>query len=408
MSYFKDTVSGVSWVGAYRGITRLAAFAKIAILARIFVPEQFGLFGIATLFLAFLEIFTETGVNVFLIQVKEKIGKYIDTAWVVSIARGAIISSIILLATPFIVSFFNSPGARTLLYLISLVPFIRGFINPSVVKFQKELQFKREFWFRSTIFLFDATVAVVLGVITGSVSSIIFGLIAGAFLEVLMSFVFVKPIPSFSFESKLIKKIISRGKWVTGAGVFQYVFRQGDDIVVGRFLGESPLGLYQVAYKISTLPISEVSDVVSRVTFPIYTKMAGNLERLKKAFFKTTLAVSVLVIPFGLIIFLFPRQIILLILGANWLEAVAVLKVLAIFGVIRAVSNSVFALLLAVEKQEYITAITFVSILGLGASIIPLVRNYGIVGAAIATIVGSVVAIPFVIYYLFRVFRQKN
>ncbi|MEJ2348128.1 MAG: oligosaccharide flippase family protein [Patescibacteria group bacterium] len=64
MGYFKDTVKGVSWVGAFRGVTRVIAFGKTAILARVLIPAQFGLFGIATLILAFLEILVETGVNV--------------------------------------------------------------------------------------------------------------------------------------------------------------------------------------------------------------------------------------------------------------------------------------------------------------------------------------------------------
>lgn len=392
-------------MAAFRGLTRLVAFAKIAILARILAPEQFGLFGIAALALAFLEIFVETGVNVFLIQEKKNIDAYINTSWAVSILRGVVISAVILLATPFIVSFFDSPDSRGLLYFISLVPFIRGFINPSIVKFQKELQFNKEFWFRSLIFTFDSLVAVILALVTKSPASLIWGLAGGALLEVFLSFAVVKPIPTFSFELVKVKKIIGRGKWVTGAGIFQYIFRQGDDIVVGKLLGESFLGLYQVAYKISTLPISEVSDVVSRVTFPVYSKMGGDLKRLKAAFLKTTLAISLLAMPLGLFIFLFPRQIVLLVLGPNWLAAVSVLKVLAIFGVVKAISNSVFALLLALEKQEYVTVITFVGIVGLGASIFPLMKSFGLVGAGLATIIGSLVAVPFVIYYLYKVFK---
>lgn len=406
MGYLKDTVKGVTWVGAFRGFTRIIAFTKTAILARILVPAQFGLFGIATLVLVFLEILVETGINVFLIQEKDDIDEYVNTAWVVSIIRGIVISVIIFVAARYISVFFKAPGSRNLIYLIAVVPFVRGFINPSLVKLQKELQFKKEFWLKSTIFLFDAGVTVVLALTIRSATSLVWGLIAGATLEVLLSFIYTRPIPRLCLEKVKIKRIISRGKWMTGAGIFQYLFRQGDDAVVGKILGTSSLGLYQVAYKISSLPISEVADVIARVTFPVYMKISEDGKRFKDAFFKTLLAVSVLVIPFGLIIFFFSREIILVILGDRWLDAVPVLKVLSIYGVIRALINPSLTVFLAVKKQELITLITLISVLGLAVSIIPLVIKFGMVGAGISTIVGSIVSLPFVVYYSWKVFSD--
>ena len=403
MGYLKDTVKGITWVGAFRGFTRVIAFAKTAILARILVPAQFGLFGIATLVLAFLEILVETGINVFLIQEKESIDEYIDTAWVVSIVRGLIISLVVFLIAKPVSIFFKSSGSLNLLYLLALVPLIRGLINPSMVKFQKELRFKKEFWFKSSIFLFDAGVTVILALTIRSASSLVWGLIAGATLEVFLSFIYTRPIPKLRFRTAKIKRIISRGKWMTGAGIFQYLFRQGDDAAVGKILGTSSLGLYQVAYKISSLPISEVADVIARVTFPVYMKISKDRKRFKNAFYKTLLAVSALVIPLGLVIFFFSREIILIILGDQWLEAVPVLKALSIYGIIRALINPSLTVFLAVKKQELVTLITFISVFGLAVSIVPLVIKFGIVGAGMSTIIGSLVSLPFVIYYSWRV-----
>jgi lipopolysaccharide exporter len=404
MGYFKDTVKGLSWMGGFRVVTRVIAFLKIAILARLLVPEQFGIFGIASLVLAFLEILTETGINVFFIQDEGKIKDYLDTAWIVSIVRGILISLAILLFAPVISSFFNSPGSYKLLVLISLVPFLRGFINPAIVRFQKELEFNKEFWFRFAVFLFDASVAVVLALITKSAASLVWGLIAGVVLEIVLSFMFVKPRPKFALELAKVKRVISRGKWVTAYSIFDYLFRQGDDIVVGRLLNISSLGLYQVAYKISTLPITEVADVFGKVSFPVFVKISDDTERLKKAFLKTFISVGILTLPFTVLFLLFPKQIILLILGDKWLEAVPVLKLLSLFGLIRGLSGPTSALFLALRKQEYVSAVTFVSTLGLAVTIVPLVLKYGIVGAGLSALAGAIVAWPLIIFYLFKVF----
>ena len=216
-------------MGAYRASSRLIAFAKTAILARILLPAQFGIFGIAGLVLTLLETLTQTGINIFLVQEEDDVNSYIDTAWVVSITRGVLIALVIIILTPFIVSFFRVPEAKNILFLTSLVPLLRGFINPSIAKFQKELKFDKEFRFKLPIYITESVVAVVLAFLTHDASSFIWGMIAGVIVEILLSFVVVRPVPKFSFEAIKIKRVVDQGKWVTAFGVFDYLFQNLDD-----------------------------------------------------------------------------------------------------------------------------------------------------------------------------------
>ena len=144
MGYTKEAIKGVSWLGAFRLFARVLSFLRTIIVARILSPAQFGVYGIAALALSLIEILTETGINVFLVQNKDNIGKYISTAWVVSIIRGILISFLIFSSSFFVAEFFKNPDTLALLMLVSVVPLIRGFINPSVVKFQKDLQFHKD------------------------------------------------------------------------------------------------------------------------------------------------------------------------------------------------------------------------------------------------------------------------
>jgi len=393
-------------MGALRGAGRLMAVIRIAVLARLLAPQQFGLFAIASLAIALLEMLTETGINVFFIQEKDRVKTYLDTAWMISIVRGFVIFLVLLITAPFIAQFFKNQDAVALLRVISIVPLLRGFINPAEIKFQKKLQFSKEFRFRFFIFLFDGIVAIIAALVTRSVYSLVLGLISGVILEIAISFLFIKPVPKLSFESVKIKKIVGRGKWVTLAGIFNYLFHNGDDIVVGRLMDSYYLGVYQLAYKITSLPIYEAGEVFGKVTFPAYAKIAGDKKRLKKAFIKITLAISALVIPFGLILFLFPKQLVLLLLGDKWLDAVPVIKVLSVFGVIRAIAGSSSALFLAINKQEYVTALTFVSIIGLALTIVPLVNKYGILGAGYSALIGTFLAIPVIGFCLLRIFKN--
>ncbi|HET7098954.1 MAG TPA: oligosaccharide flippase family protein [Patescibacteria group bacterium] len=406
MGYFKETLSGLGWMSALRAVVRGLAIIKIAILARILLPEQFGTYGIALLVLGLLEILTETGINVFLIQQKDGIEEYLDSAWVVSILRGIVISVIILVSVPFVVWFFGSPQVTHLLYLIAGVGFIRGFINPMAVEFQKKLQFKKEFLFQSVLFLTDAIFAITISVVTKSEIGLIWGMMAAAIVEVVLSFVVFKNRPRLILNFGKVSKVVNAGKWVTGAGIFSYVFQNVDNIVVGKLLGTSFLGLYQQAYRISTLPVSEVGQIFNKVTFPVFVNIEGDRERLKTAYKKTLLMIFGLVLPFGLIVTFFSHQIILLILGPNWLPAEPALKILAIFGVLKSLINSSYSLFLSVKLQKIVMISELFGIVGIGILIFPLTSTYGILGASYAALFGSLFSLPVILFGFPKIFKR--
>ncbi len=408
MGYSKQAFIGVSWMTAFRGISRAIATIRGIVLARILTPSQFGVFGVATIVLSFLEILTETGINVFLIQEKNRIDKFINSAWIVSILRGIILFLLIIILSPLIVSFFKITDLYRFLLLISFVPFIRGFINPSIVKFQKELEFRKEFMLRITIYFFDSLVSLTLALIMRDAISFVWGFIAGAILEVILSFILFNPKPLFKLEFNLIKIIINKAKWVTTYGIFNYIGQEGDTIVVGKLLGAYPVGIYQMGYRLSTLPISEVSDVVNKVVFPIYSKISEEKDRLLKAFKKTILAVSLLVTILSLIIFFLPKEFFDILLGSKWIEITSILKILVIYGMLRSISGVSSSLFLAVGKQNFIAGMTFVRFFILAVTIVPLTINYGIIGASFSALLSVLLELPLIGFYVLKVFKSTK
>ncbi len=407
MGYTREVIKGISWTGAIRVATRVLAFFKTIVIARILNPFDFGLFSIATLVLTLIEILTETGVNIFLVQRKEDIDRFINTSWIVSIARGALISLALIAMSPLVAHFFRTPSSLNLLLLISIVPLVRGFINPSVIKFQKELKFNKQFYYSTSIFLLETLVSVILVVLTKSVYSLVWAMIISGLFEVLISFVIIKPVPKIEFEWPLFKLVFNSGKWVTASTIFNYFYQHGDDMVIGRILGSSSLGLYDMAYRISLIPLTDIGDVLAKVTFPVYVKISEDKKRLRKAFFKTLGMLILLVVPVGVILFLFPEFIIKLILGEKWLIAAPALKVLGIFGIIRAISSFGSTVFLSIEKQNISMIISLVGLLGLGVTIVPLVMTFGIVGAAVSALIGTCLTIPVMGYFIYKNFYEE-
>lgn len=408
MGYTKKTIKGISWMSGTRFVSRILAFLKIAVLARILTPTQFGLFGIASLLLSLLETLTETGINVVLIQTKAELHEYINAAWVVSILRGIIIALFIVVLAPSISLFFHTPSVIGIILFISLVPFVRGFINPSEVKFQKELNFHLQFWFQSGLYIVDALVSIIVVLLTHSVYSLAWGMLISALLEVVLSLLFIKPRPRFVIDRGYFKEIFHKGLLITTYTIFNYFSENLDNVVVGRFMGATNLGFYQMAYKISIIPITEITDIISPVIFPVYAKIAEDKKRLFNAHFRASLFTYVITFLLGLIIFLFPSQIILILIGRNWLSIAPVLQILAIYGALRTIAAPASALFLALGKQKYVTFMIFVRFLGLAIVIYFFVKLFGLIGAGYAQLLSVCLEIPIVFYLTYLTFRKRG
>ena len=407
MGYKRVAFFGISWMMALNIAMGGLSVIKIAIVARILSPADFGVFGIALLSLSLIELLTETGVGVVLIQSKQELSHYLDSAWIVSILRGFIITASLVIISPFIAGFFNSPQSLYVLLLISVAPFIRGFINPSEIIFQKELRFNYEFIFRLSIALLDALVAVILAIITKSVFSLVWGMLAGIVLELVVSFVFIKPRPKLKWDKGYFSEIFHKGKWVTLYGIFNYIAQNADDIFVGRILGAYTLGIYQLAYKIATFSVNEITNVINQVFFPLYSKISDDKGGTKRVFLKSTFALSVVVIPTSIFIFIFSKEIILIFLGSKWLEAVSILRVLAFYGMLRAIVGYPSSLFLALSRQKFVAYMTFSRATALCVTLLPLIYFYGVIGAAYSAIISVLVETPIAVYLLIKIFKEK-
>lgn len=404
MGYLKTAAVGVSWLAVLRFIIRGLTFIRLFFLARLLTPAQFGTFGVASLVLALVEVLTETGVNIVLVQEKrENVLKYLSSAWVVSIGRGLLIGTLVFLSSWWVSEFFNNEGSLQLLWLIALVPIIRGVINPAIILYQKDLQFSKEVGFRGTVVILGTVITLVAAFITKSPLALIIGMIAEAVIEVVLSFIVIKDRPTLSFKKEQFNHIFNRGKWITFAGIFEYLFQQVDDIVVGRKMQSSDLGHYQMAYRLAMLPITEITDVFNRVTFPVYTKLAGDKGRLKKAFFRTVGFIGILACVFAITLMTFPKEITRLVLGEQWLDIIPIISVLAITGAVRSISIASYSLFLSVKKQEYVLYSTIVGLVVLAVLILPMTSADGLLGAAWATLWAALAALPVIIFYVAKV-----
>ncbi len=392
---FKKVVRGGIWVFSLRIINQLLKLFRIIILARILAPHDFGLMGIALLTMSILETFSQTGFQQALIQKKDEIESYLNSTWTVLILRGLILFSILYFIAPITANFFNVPEAKSIIQVIGFSILFQAFTNISVIYFQKELEFNKQFVYQISGTLADFTVAVSAVFILKNVWALVFGALAGNFVSCIVSFIIGPYKPRLSLDLGKIKELFGFGKWVLGSSVLIFLITQGDDIFVGKLLGVTVLGFYQMAYKISNLPATEITHVISQITFPAYSKLQDDISRLRIAYLKVLQLTAFLSLPIAGLIFVLAPDFTKIFLGEKWMPMVPAMKVLCIFGATRAIAATGGPIVLSLGKPVIQTIMSFFNLILLVSIIYPLTIKFGILGTSLAVLLSfTIILIP--------------
>lgn len=387
----KKVVKGGIWVFTLRGTQRLFSFVRLIILARILAPSDFGLMGIALLTMAALNTFSQTGFQTALIQKKEDIKSYLDAAWTVTIIRGIILFLILYFIAPYAATFFKSPKALSIIKVIGFSFLIQAFTNIGVVYFQKELEFNKQFIYQFTGTIADFVVAVSAAVILRNVWALVYGLLAGNAARLIVSYLIHPYRPHLSFDFGKAKELFGFGKWILGSSILIFLITQGDDAFVGKFLGATILGFYQMAYRISNMPATEITHVISQVTLPAYSKLQDDIPRLRDAYLRILGITAFFSIPIAGMIFVLAHDFTRLFLGQKWMPAVSAMQVLCIFGVTRSFGATTGPIFQGVGKPSILTKLAVIQLVMLIAIIYPLTNKFGIFGTAIAVIIPNLI-----------------
>ena len=402
MSYFQKAISGFSWQTVLKFFSALVSLAKISILARLLSPDDFGLFSLTVITLGLSEAAAQTGVNITILQSKKSVSYFLDTAWVISIARGFVIAIAMIFMGFGLSHYFDNSQLISLVALTSLVPAIKGFINPYIVSLIKEFKFFRDSIYRFSLVFVEGVLAVIFGLLLKSVQAMILSMIGAAIFEVIISFVFFKFRPQFRYLKSRAQSIFDNAKWMSLSSLMGYLNDNLDDLIIGKLVGTYQLGLYHNAYALTHKLNYDLAKSVHHGTLPVYTKIADQKLRLSKAVKKTLGFTSLLLIATSIVILLFPQFVVEIILGPQWLEIVPLIKWLVVAGVTHSLSLLGYTLFLAKSSFKVLNTHQFINLILTISLMIVLGQQQGLSGAVMGLAIGRILALPIVIYGIYQ------
>lgn len=391
MSDLKRQVTrGAAWMVLFRLFDRVIGFISTLILARLLVPADFGLISMAVSILAALELLSAFSFDLALIQNPNATRQHYDTAWTFAIAFGVFNAlCMVALAIP-AAHFFAEPRVEQLMYVFGLASLIQGFENVGIVAFQRDLELHKEFVFGLTKRLAGFVVTISVAYATGSYWALAAGTLVIKTTGVALSYYLHPYRPRLSLGAAA--ELLHFSKWLLLNNFLIFVNNRGTDFVIGRMQGAGALGLYSVSYEISNLPTTELVWPIQRAVFPGYTKIAGDLPELRSFFLQVIGLLCLLTVPAGASLGLASDPIVRVLLGAKWLPASALIQVLTIFGIVRALHGPTGALFLALGRPKIIASTQCVQVGTAVLLMLVLIPMFGTIGAAWSILIGATLA----------------
>ncbi len=393
-SIVSRVVNGLKWNYLSVILSGLFQLVYTGVMARLIEPSAFGLIAMANIILRFGVYFSRMGIGSAIIQKKDLTDEDIRGGFTLSILLGGLVTLILFLAAPLSQFVFDSEEVIPVIRVYSISMLINGLSIVPVSLLRRKFRF-RSLAIAETLSFFIGSIIVGIPLAYygfGVWSLVISTLVQGAVLSILTNFIVKSSFhPLFSF--RVFGPLINFGGRVSLISFFEFLNYNLDTIVIGRFLGASLLGIYNRALHVVSVPSEKISASLIKVLFSSFSELQSDISKVRRAHL-----ISLEILGYVMFVFAFSisgsaKEIVLVILGDQWLDAIPILRILAL-SIPFLLLNSINGILFEAMGWLNIKIIMILARLILQAGLFVILISSGLIGISIG------VLIIVILYYL--------
>ena len=298
---------------------------------------------------------------------------------------------------------FSDQRLAPILFLLAVGVLVTSFENIAVVDFRKDLQFHKEFVYRTIPKIGSFVIAIPLALILRDYWALVVGMVVGQLAGVLLSYTMCTYRPRLSIS--VWRELMHFSKWLLLNNFLYFAYYRIDTFVIGRFAGAQPLGLFRLAHEIASLPTTEMVAPIRAALLPGYAKLASDRERLMSSFTATFWTIVIVAMPVAAGLGLTADPLVRLTLGNKWLEAIPLLEVLCLAGVINVCTANTWPVFIALGRPWINTALTALGVVLLVPLLLWSVQAAGALGGAWALVTVAAVVLGANLFATLRLLR---
>jgi len=397
----QKAIKGVFWSAIENWGRQVISLAVFFILARLLGPETFGLVALASVFLAFLQVFLDQGFTQAIVQRQNLEPEHLDTAFWTNLGISLILATLCFGSADLVGNFFKEPQIIPIIRCLSLNFIITAFSSVQNAIFERKLAFKTLAKRSLLAVTTGGIVGVTMAFMGFGVWSLVGQQLSNSLAGVLVIWWASDWRPNLKFSPQHFQELFSFGVNVVGMNLAYFISRRSDDFFIGYFLGSSALGYYAVGYRVFSILTELLTSVVSKVTLPTFARLQQDRARLRNALYQAVQLSSFITFPGFLITSVLAPELIQVVFGDKWLPSIPVMQILNLSGVAFAYFYFNGSVLMAIGKPSIKLALDLIqamsNIIGFAIAV-----RWGIVAVAAAFVVRLYLMSPLIIWVVWR------
>ncbi len=343
---------GAFWMTLSVWGNRLIGMASTIILARLLLPDDYGLVAMASLVVNFLAIMSSTGMETYLIRIKDINKQHYNTAWTLNLLICFFLGVFLYLNAGFFSRYFEDARLEKIWFILSLVIISSGLKNIGLAQLKKEFNYNKVFLHGLLVKISGFITTIYLAYMLRNYWAMIYGTVVTSIFDVLLSYYFSSYRPWFSLKG--FKEQWDFSKWIFLKNISGFVRQKTDQLVVTKILGSESMGYYSMASDISNLPAELIYPAMGP-TYSAYSMLLDKPEELNAAFITFIGIIAVLAFPmFGGLVFV-ANDIVIILLGEKWIRAVEIIQFFSLLVILQLFSFAANGFLTALGKVKLIT-----------------------------------------------------
>lgn len=354
MSLKTQAMSGIKWTSVSAVAVSVLQILQLSVLTRLLSPHDFGLVAIVMVIIGFAQVFVDMGISNAIIYRQDTTHEQLSSLYWLNVIAGTVVFSLMVAFIPLFVRFYSEPRLSGLIFWAAFSFIIMPFAQQFQILLQKELLFNRLAKVEIVGTVLGTSVAILAAVLKQGAYSLVWGWLTNTIVRslLLMGLGWKEWRPGFHFARVDLKGYTSFGLYQMGERSINYFSSNLDKLLIGRLLGATSLGYYSVAYQLMLRPMSLLNPMVTKVGFPLLSKIQHDNTRLNRGYLQMTEVISFMSMPVYLGMLVVARPLMHLLLGKGWDPSVTLFQILVFLGILYSLGNPIGSLLLAKGRAD--------------------------------------------------------
>lgn len=334
MSLRKQALSGMIWSFLQQFGSQLISFAVSIVLARLVLPEEFGLIGMLAIFMGIGAALFNGGLTSSLIRSQDCSQEDYSTVFYFNFAGSIIIYGMLFIAAPSIAEFYHQPALISISRVYGLTFILSAFGTVQNTILTRELQFKKQAIISLPALIISSVVGLTMAYWNYGVWSLVASALTNAFFMSLFLWLSANWYPKLIFSKEKFIEHFNYGYKLTVSGILDTVFTNIYQIVIGRFYSAAQVGYYTRANSLMMLPVANVSGALNNVIFPLFSKVQNDIPRFRNAYKQIMQMVLFIITPIIVLMGLLAKPLIVLLFTDKWLAVVPIFQIICFTGIL--------------------------------------------------------------------------